>query len=80
MSRSLLASLLLIAPALLMASERSNLRAPIEGPVEAELISVIDGDTLLVRKTPGLQGDHSAGSASVGGASSENGLARIAAI
>jgi endonuclease YncB( thermonuclease family) len=34
------------------AAERSALRAPIAGPVEADLISVIDGDTLLVEAKP----------------------------
>jgi endonuclease YncB( thermonuclease family) len=52
MSRILLAALLLLMPDLSMATERGNLRAPIEGPVEAELISVIDGDTLLVEARP----------------------------
>lgn len=52
MSRILLTFLLLIVPALPMASERGALRASIEGPVEAELISVIDGDTLLVEARP----------------------------
>lgn len=44
--------LLILLPALPMASERGNLRAPIEGPVDADLISVIDGDTLLVEARP----------------------------
>lgn len=52
MSRILFALLLLLAPALLIASERGDLRAPVEGPVDAELISVIDGDTLLVEARP----------------------------
>lgn len=52
MSRILLAALLLMMPAPSVAAERSSLRAPIEGPVEAELISVIDGDTLLVEARP----------------------------
>jgi micrococcal nuclease len=52
MSRALFALLLLFTPALLIASERSNLRAPIDGPVDAELISVVDGDTLLVEARP----------------------------
>ena len=52
MSRILLAVLLLLIPGLPMAAETGNLRAPIEGPVEAELISIIDGDTLLVEARP----------------------------
>lgn len=51
MSRILLAALLLVASAP-WASERSALRIPVEGPVDAELISVIDGDTLLVEARP----------------------------
>lgn len=34
------------------AGERPDLRLPVTGPVEAELISVIDGDTLLVEARP----------------------------
>lgn len=52
MSRSLLAALFLMMPVLPMASERGDLRAPVEGPVEADLISVVDGDTLLVEARP----------------------------
>jgi micrococcal nuclease len=52
MSRTLLIAVLMLMPALPVAAERANLRAPIEGPVEAELISVIDGDTLLVEARP----------------------------
>lgn len=51
MSR-VLAALLLFIPALLVAAERRDLRAQIEGPVEAELLSVVDGDTLLVEARP----------------------------
>ena len=49
----ILATLLIVFcayPAL--TGERPDLRMPIEGPVEAELISVIDGDTLLVEARP----------------------------
>ena len=46
------ALILLLSSAILPAAERSGLRAPVEGPVEAELISVIDGDTLLVEARP----------------------------
>jgi micrococcal nuclease len=52
MSRILIATLLILAPALPIASERSSLRMSVEGPVDAELISVIDGDTLLVEARP----------------------------
>ena len=52
MSRILLTLLLLLAPAAPVASERRDLRAQVEGPVEAELISVLDGDTLLVEARP----------------------------
>jgi micrococcal nuclease len=52
MIRIWLATLLLVTPSLGPASERPSLRAPIEGPVQAELISVIDGDTLLVEAAP----------------------------
>ena len=41
-----------MAPAVPIASERGDLRMPIEGPVDADLISVIDGDTLLVEARP----------------------------
>jgi micrococcal nuclease len=47
-----LAALLVVCPPTLLAAERQNFRAPIAGPVEAELISVIDGDTLLVQAMP----------------------------
>ena len=52
MIRALHIVLLLTMSLPAMAAERSGLRAPIEGPVEAELISVIDGDTLLVEARP----------------------------
>lgn len=52
MSRILLAVLLLLVPEPTIASARSDLRGQVEGPVEAELISVIDGDTLLVEARP----------------------------
>lgn len=52
MSRILITSLLFLMSALPVTAERLNFRAPIEGPVEAELISVIDGDTLLVEARP----------------------------
>lgn len=48
----LLTALLLIAPGPCLASERQSLRTPVDGPVQAELISVIDGDTLLVEAQP----------------------------
>ena len=52
MSRRLLLALILFIPTTPIASERDDLRAPIEGPVEAELVSVVDGDTLLVEARP----------------------------
>lgn len=52
MIRILLAATLFACPCLLAAAERGNLRAPVNGPVEAELISVVDGDTLLVEAKP----------------------------
>jgi micrococcal nuclease len=52
MSRIFIALLLSIVPALTTGAERSDLRAPVEGPVDAELVSVIDGDTLLVEARP----------------------------
>lgn len=52
MDRIALTFLLFLAPHLPLAAERVNLRSPIEGPVDAELISVIDGDTLLVEARP----------------------------
>lgn len=44
--------LLLILPLSALASGRVSLRKPVEGPVEADLIAVIDGDTLLVEARP----------------------------
>jgi micrococcal nuclease len=52
MLRLILSALILLQPMAAEASGRANLRAPIEGPVEAILISVIDGDTLLVEAKP----------------------------
>jgi endonuclease YncB( thermonuclease family) len=52
MLRLILAALILLQPIATEASRRESLRAPIEGPVEAILISVIDGDTLLVEAKP----------------------------
>ena len=52
MSRHLLALPFLLIPALALSAERSDLRTPIQGPVDAKLISVIDGDTLLVEAKP----------------------------
>ena len=52
MFRLLLALMILADPPMLVAAERQDLRAAIAGPVDAELISVIDGDTLLVQARP----------------------------
>jgi endonuclease YncB( thermonuclease family) len=52
MFRFLVTAIILAFPSLLVAAERQHLRAPIAGPVEAELISVVDGDTLLVQARP----------------------------
>ena len=52
MFRYALVLLILLPSAALSASDRSSRRTPIEGPVEADLISVVDGDTLLVEARP----------------------------
>ena len=52
MSRILATLLIVFCAYPALTGERPNLRMPIEGPVEAELISVIDGDTLLVEARP----------------------------
>lgn len=43
---------MLILPLSSLASGKTSLRTPVEGPVEADLIAVIDGDTLLVEARP----------------------------
>jgi micrococcal nuclease len=51
--RSILSALLMLLPMAAPALARVNgVRNIVEGPVEAELISVIDGDTLLVNARP----------------------------
>jgi micrococcal nuclease len=51
--RSILSALLMLLPMAAPSLARGNgVRNIVEGPVEAELISVIDGDTLLVNARP----------------------------
>lgn len=52
MIRFALAALIFLPSTLPLASEQSGLRIPVTGPVDAELISVIDGDTILVEARP----------------------------
>lgn len=52
MSRILATMLIVLCSFPALAGERADLRLPVAGPVEAELISVIDGDTLLVEARP----------------------------
>lgn len=52
-SRSVLSALMILLPISAPSLARENpVRNMVEGPVEAELISVIDGDTLLVNARP----------------------------
>jgi len=52
MLRILLTAMILLFPLAPSAAERQNFRTAIAGPVEADLISVVDGDTLLVQARP----------------------------
>ena len=52
MFRKLLLASLLLTPHALRADERTTLRTAIQGPVQARLISVVDGDTILVEARP----------------------------
>ena len=52
MRRILSSSLFLSLAFQALAAERATLREPVAGPVDAELISVIDGDTILVEAKP----------------------------
>jgi endonuclease YncB( thermonuclease family) len=44
--------LVLSAASAAIGAERQALRAPVAGPVDADLIAVVDGDTLLVEARP----------------------------